>query len=226
MQTLTYFTISFAPIIFLAMYLYIRKHRDRKFVNLMIRSMIAGAFSVSVLAIAVAISYELGVSELRNLKRTLFFAFITIGGGSELGKFIFYRYIIMRHSVNVSPFDAIILSFSVTMGYCTVALVGFFLNFVNIQQSLPVTLFSFAFIPASLIFSIVMGFFIGMARFLKTHIVYSLTSLIVAVLFHGIFIFCMVTRDYKLLSLFAFGSSIIVFILAMKAVFTVPEKSE
>ncbi|MCX6279121.1 MAG: hypothetical protein NT004_13650 [Bacteroidetes bacterium] len=226
MQTLTYFTISFAPIIFLAMYLYIRKHRDRKFVSLMIRSMVAGVFSISVLALAIAISYELGISELRNLKRTLFFAFITIGGSAELGKFLVYRYIIMRDSVNVSPFDAIILSVCVALGYCTVALVGFALNFGNIQQSLPVTLFSFAFIPGSLIFSIVMGFFIGMARFLKTHIVFSLTSLIGAAFFHGIFIFCMVTRDYKLLSLFAFGSSVIVFILAMKAVFTVPEKSE
>jgi hypothetical protein len=33
----------------------------------------------------------------------------------------------------------------------------------------------------------------------------------------------LITRDYKLLSLFAFGSSMIVTFLAMKAVNTVPE---
>ena len=226
MQTLTYSTLGFAPIIIIAMYIYLTKHRDRSFIRLMTRSIVAGALSVSVLLIALTIASELGISELRNLKRTLFFAFITIAGSSELGKCFVLRYIVLRDKVTVSPFDAIILSVTTAMGYCTVALAFFHLNFCNIQEFLPDALFSLTFVPASILFSIIMGFFVGMARFLKTHIVYSLTGLLGALIFHGIFIFCLVTRDFKLLSLFAFGSTVIVFVLAMKAAFTVAEESE
>ncbi len=194
--------------------------------GLMMRGMVAGILSTAVLLVALALSVEFGISELRSLKRTLFFSFITFAGSAELGKFVVYRYIIIRNTPTISPIDAIILSVSTALGFSSAALLFFLLDFFSIQQSLPVTLFSLAIIPANLVFSVVMGFFVGMARFLKTHIVFSLTGLFGAVFFHGIFMFCMVTQDFKLLSLFSLGSAVIVFILAMKAAFTVPETSK
>jgi hypothetical protein len=52
---------------------------------------------------------------------------------------------------------------------------------------------------------------------------FTLTGLFGAAFFQGLFIFTLVTQDFKLLSLFAFGSTIIVFILGIKAAMTEPE---
>lgn len=226
MSAITYMTIFFAPAIFLAMYLYFRQHRDAAFVQLMVRGLFMGAIGASLLFFASQISNQLGISELRNLKRTLFFSFITLATSAEIGKFIAFRYFTMRNIDNISPFDTIIISISTAMGFSTVAMLLCALNAFKIEPDLPMVLFSLVYVPANLLISVVIGFFVGMARFLKNHIVYSLTGLIVAIFFHGIFIFCLITRDYKLLSLFAFGSSMIVTVLAMKAVNTVPESSK
>jgi RsiW-degrading membrane proteinase PrsW (M82 family) len=189
----------------------------------MLRCLIIGMISTTLLFLATALSDYLGISVLRNLKRTVFFAFITIATASELGKFIGFRYFIIRRSENISPSDTIALSISTSMGFSMVALFLYVFEVIKVEPTLPMGLFPLIYVPANLLFSVVMGFFIGMARFLKTHIVYSLTGLIVAIFFHGIFIFCLITRDYKLLSLFAFGSSMIITFLAMKAINTVPE---
>jgi RsiW-degrading membrane proteinase PrsW (M82 family) len=225
MHYVNYIALCFAPIIFIAMYFYFRNHREKEFMRLMLRSFVAGAMGVSVLILAFAISFELGISELKSLKRILFFAFVTSAGASELGKFIVYRYFIMRTNKEISPIDSILLSITTALGFSALALLLIVLNIYNVQEYRPVTLFTLSYIPANLIFSVVMGFFIGMARFLQTHIVFSLTGLTGAILFHGIYNFCLFTHDFRLLSLFAFGSTVIVFILAMKAAFTVPDKS-
>ena len=218
-----FLTLIIAPLASVVMFLYLRNHRDKDFIRLLIRSFIAGCFSVVFLLIALGLSQRLGIGDCKNLRRTLFFAFVTSAFSAEFGKFIVLRYFILTRNVTVTGIDAILLSTNTALGFSTMALLLFALNVFNFRQSLPDTLFALTFIPANLMFSVVMGFFIGMSRLLHTHIVYSLTGLFGAIFFHGIFNFCLLTRDFKLLSVYAFGSSLIVFILALKATFAKPE---
>jgi hypothetical protein len=131
---------------------------------------------------------------------------------------------------NRKPIDTIIFSIMTAMGFSTLVLMlfatGLFnMQSLNLQLPFPVTLYAFVYVFATILFSVIMGFFTGMARFLKGRFVYSLTGLLVAVFFHGIFNFCLLTNDFKLLSLFAFGSTVIVFFLTIKAANTEPEPS-
>jgi protease PrsW len=223
MKPITYFTLAFAPIVALGMYFYLGRKYGKAFQKVLILSFFTGMLGVSVLAAAKILSTLLGLNDLRSLKRLLFYSFITIGLASELGKFILYRYYIIPKKAIDKPIHGITMSVMTALGFCTLALPGFMLHLFAAQPAYPETLYSFIFVPANIIFAVVIGFFVGMGKFLKTFFTFTLTGLFGAVFFHGLFIFTLMTQDFKLLSLFAFGSTVIVFILGIKAAVTEPE---
>jgi len=226
MRPVTFITLGFAPIIALIIYLYLLKKYEKSFMKLMIKSFLLGSLSLLLLLIAEYLSYIFELNGLRNLKRILFFSFVTIAFSSELGKFIILRYFIIPSAIIDRPIHAITMSVMTAMGFSTVAMIFFFLDSFNIRQPFPDTLYSFIYVPANIIFAMVMGFFLGMAGKGTSKLILPLTGLAGAVIFHGIFNFCLLTPDYKLLSLFAFGSTIIVFTLGIKASFTRTELSQ
>jgi len=207
------------------MYLYFTYRHNKSFGNVLLKAFLAGASGVVVLVLAEFLSSILGLNELRSLKRLLFFSFITIAGSAELGKFIFLRYYIIPKNEVDKPLHGITFSIMSALGFSTLALLLFVINPFGTSSVFPATLYAFVFVPANIMFSVIMGFFVGMSKFLKTRFVFSLTGLLGAAFFHGIFNFCMITQDFKLLSLFSFGSTVIVFILGMKAAFTEPDQS-
>lgn len=227
MRPITYFTLAFAPAIALGMYFYLGRKYGKAFQKVLIQSFLAGILGVSVLAVAKILSTLLGLNDLRSLKRLLFYSFITIGLASELGRFVLYRYYIVPKKAIDRPIHGITMSVMTALGFCTVALPIFMLLFVSgslqTNPQYPVTLYTFIVVPANILFAVVMGFFVGMGKFIKTYFTFTLTGLLGAVFFHGLFIFTIMTQDFKLLSLFAFGSTAIVFVLGIKAAMTEPE---
>ncbi|MCK9219055.1 MAG: PrsW family glutamic-type intramembrane protease [Bacteroidales bacterium] len=220
MRPIAFITLVFAPAIALGMYIYFSKRNDKAFSQLLMTSYLAGAAGITVLILAEGISLMLGLNDLRSLKRILFFSFITIGGSSELGKFIFFRYYIVPKNVLNKPIHGITFSIMVSLGFSTLALILFMVNPFKVQELFPFTLYSFVIVPANMMFAVIMGFFVGMAKFMKTRFVFSLTGLLVTAIFHGIFNFCILTSDFKLLSLFSFGFMVIVLTLGLKAAYS------
>ena len=226
MRPVVYLMLGVAPLLTLVMYLYLRKYHSRDFNKLLLQSYLAGTAAVLVLLTAEYISMKMGISILHSLNRILFISFITIGASSELGKFIIVWYFIIPKKQITRPIDAISVSIMASLGFSTIAIILFIFNVFGIFTLFATTVYAFVFVPANIIFSVIMGFFIGMAKFLKARIVFTLTGLFGAIFFHGIFNFCMLTNDFKLLSLFSFGSTIIVLILGLKAAYTKPEISD
>ena len=225
MRPIVYLTLSFAPVIILVMYWYFSRRQSAAYTALLLRSFLVGIAGVLVLVAAVILSQILGLNDLRSLKRTLFFAFVTAGFSSELGKFIVCRYLIIPKKHIDRPIDGITYSIATAMGFSAIALLLFILEPFNIKSHYPATLFTFIYVPANILFSVILGFFLGMGKFIKTRYSYSITGLLCAAFFHGLFTFCLITMDFKLLSLFAFGCTVIVFILGLKAAYTKPEGS-
>lgn len=226
MRPLAFITLAFAPVIAIAMYLYFTKRYNREYGKLLLISFFAGALGVAVLIAAETLSALLGLNDIRGLKRTVFFSFITYALSSEIGKFILYRYYIIPHKLIDRPIHGIIFSIMTALGFSAFALALFMIDPFGIQAKFPFTLYAFVMVPANIMFAVIMGFFVGMAKFMKARFVFSLTGLLAAAFFHGIFTFCLLTSDFKLLSLFSFGSTIIVFILGLKAAYTIPEPSQ
>jgi len=223
MRTIAYITLAFAPVIAGMILFYFSRKYDRKFTSLLLKSFFLGMLGIIVLIAAQYISSLLGLNDLRTLKRIIFYSFVTVGFGSELGMYIIFRYLIIpKESIN-KPIHGITFSIMVALGFSTLRILLFIIDPLGINSLFPQTLYPFIFVPANLIFAVIMGFFVGMAKFLKSRVVYNMTGLFTAVFFHGLFNFCLLTKDFKLLSLFAFGSMVIVFILGIKAAYTKPE---
>ncbi len=223
MRPFAYMTLLFAPVIAMGIYWYFRNQYDAAFRKLLIKSFIAGALVIIILIAVQYLSTILGLNDLRSLKRTLFYSFITIGFTCEFSKFLVLRYIVVPKKPVNKPIHAITFSIMIALGFVTTRLILFFVNPFFTQSLYPFTLYAFIAVPASIMFAVVLGFFIGMSKFTKTRFFYSFTGLMVASFFHGLYNFCLFTSDYKLLSLFAFGATIIVFILGLKAAYTDPE---
>ncbi|MBM3404978.1 MAG: PrsW family intramembrane metalloprotease [Bacteroidetes bacterium] len=218
MRPAQYIALFIAPVVALIVLLYLRNVYDRKSYSLLVKSYFLGMFGVILVLLAKYISDEIGISDLRNLKRTLFFAFVTTGFASELGKFIMLRFFIMPRRKLDSSIYTIVLSIISSLGFATVAIIVLMLDFLGIREIYPSILFDLSYVPASVIFAIIMGFFLGTAKFYNSRFFFFLTGLAAAAIFHGIYKFCILTSDWKLLSLFAFGSVIIVFVMTIKAI--------
>lgn len=225
MKPIAYIMLGAAPLLAAVIYLYFRSRADQSFLKTLIRCYIAGMAGVVFLILAEYLSVKFSYHYLTSLKRILFYSFITIGGSAELGKFIILRYYIIPKNQANKPIDAVTFSILTSLGFSTLAMVLFVADFAGIRSNFPPTLYAIFFIPANIILSVIMGFFVGMAQFLKARIVFSMTGLFGSAIFHGIFNFCMITMDYKLLSLFSFGSMLLVLVLGLKAAFTTPERS-
>ncbi|MEI7895916.1 MAG: PrsW family glutamic-type intramembrane protease [bacterium] len=225
MRPVVYVMLGVAPFTALVMYLYFKNRYQRDFGGWLVKSFLAGAVSIVVLMAAEYLSMKLGLNSLQSLKRMTFYSFITIAASSEFGKFLVFRYYIMTNKRINRPIDAVTFAIMTSLGFSSIALFLFVFNYAGIQANFPVTLYTLVFVPANVIFSVIMGFFIGMAKVLKARIMFSLTGLFGAVFFHGVFNFCMLTNDFKLLSLFSFGSTLIVLVLGLKAASSNPEPS-
>lgn len=226
MRPFAYITLAFAPLLAIAMYFYFTNRYNRDYGRLLVISFFTGAMGIAILFLAETLSAWLGLNDIRGLKRTVFFSFITFALSSEIGKFILYRYYIIPHRIIDRPIHGIIFSIMTSLGFSTLSLALFMLDPFGLQRYFPYTLFAFVVVPANIMFAVIMGFFVGMAKFMKARFFFSLMGMLGAAFFHGIFAFCLITNDFKLLSLFSFGSTIIVFILGLKAAYTRPEPSD
>ena len=167
MRPIAYITLVVAPLIAIALFLYVRKRNGSNFSRLLMISFAAGGTGILVLLAAEALSALIGLDNLASLKRILFYSFITVGGSSELGKFIVLRIFFVRRKEVAKTIDAITFSVMTALGFSFLALLLFALNVYNIRVNFPATLYAFIFVPANILFAVIMGFFAGMAKFLQ-----------------------------------------------------------
>ena len=112
------------------------------------------------------------------------------------------------------PFDGIVYAVMVSMGFAAVENVMYVL-----QGGMDVALVrAFSAVPAHATFGIIMGFFMGKAKFSKNRIMWNFTGLMSAILFHGAYDFFLFINFIPGISIGAFISLIIGIILSKKAI--------
>lgn len=215
-----------APALAFLMFLFFRSRIDNKCISCLIKSFIGGFLSVILLVIVHLIIAHFGYDDLRTLKRITFYSFIVIGGSSELGKFIILRYYILPQNQAKNPFAGITYSVMISLGFATSALILFVFNILDNQHFFPINFYSLTFAITQIIFGVLMGFFVSISIVRNPKFVYAVSGLFTAFFFHGFFVFCVLTRDYKLLSVFSFGALLIMFILVYKALMNREERTK
>jgi RsiW-degrading membrane proteinase PrsW (M82 family) len=214
MEFLRYVSFIIPPLIALMVYFYLRYKFSQFSYSLLFKSFLWGMGSIVMVLAVQLIANNLGLDKLSNIRRIIFYALVISSFFAEFGKYIVLRGIVYKKQEFKTPVDGIIFSVMISMGFATA---NNFLYFINIPDLSVNFLNALTAGPANVIFAAMMGFFIGLGKLRKMRFIDSMTGLAAAVFFHGLYSFCLLTKDYRLLWAFFIGSTIIAISLGLAA---------
>jgi len=113
--------------------------------------------------------------------------------------------------------EGIIYSIATGLGFSTIASVLFAYGFVG-KPINSLTLFLFLYPFANIVFSIALGFFLGMGKLRKNALIDHSTGLFLATFLHGMFYFSFITSDIRLFVITLIGLVLISIALLYRAV--------
>jgi len=181
MSFLVLLAIAMAPGVAIGVYIYLKDHHEREPISLLVKSFFYGVFSTFItLLISGMISQFVTINE-SDLSEQAVHAFIIVALVEEFSKFIFVRGILYRNKNFNEPFDGIVYAVIVSMGFAT------FENIFYVAEGgLSVALTRmFTAVPAHATFGVLMGYFLGKAKFEHKKSYYAFHALGIATLFHG-----------------------------------------
>jgi len=182
MDALLLLALALAPGAAIGLYIYLRDSHEREPLSLLMLSFVYGILSIGV---TFFISYflEMVVSfNEADAAEQFVNAFFNVALVEEFSKFIFVRFILYNNKNFNEPFDGIVYSVMVSMGFATLENVLYVFQYGAATGVLRM----FTAVPAHATFAVLMGYFLGKAKFTHTHeVYYSFVALLVATLFHG-----------------------------------------
>ncbi|MBN3036521.1 MAG: PrsW family intramembrane metalloprotease [Bacteroidales bacterium] len=202
------------PLIALLIYLLARRSFGKDYYNAIIASFLLGIVSVLLVIIFQYIASYYGLDWFRNLRRIVFYSFVVMGFGSELGKFLVLRYYAFSKKNFNSPLDSIFYSVMISMGFTFIGNVLYFI--MPVYTEIDFT-YSITVVFANFFFAIILGFFVGLAKSRENRFVDSMTGLLAASFFHALYNFCFITKDMRLLLFLSIGTFVVVILLLYKA---------
>ena len=143
---------------------------------------------------------DYGLDESKNIGFLLLSSFVVVAFSEELVKFavlILYPY---QKKVFNEPLDGIVYSIIIAMGFATVENI----IYANLF-GMPTTLLrSFTAVPAHAVFAVIMGYYVGLAKFDESR-QYKLIAIgfFAAVVIHGTYDFFILQKYYEWLMIFA-----------------------
>lgn len=173
---------ALAPSIALLSYIYLRDKYESEPLKLIIRLFILGAILVFP-AYVFERMFQEGLPE-----RVLFTNVVIIGIIEEFLKWFIIYFIIYKHTEFNEPYDGIVYTVAVAMGFATVENLGYLL----FNDLGPTEILLRALLPVSghAIFGIIMGYFFGIAKFhSKKEFQFLILALFVPITLHSIYNF-------------------------------------
>lgn len=181
MDFLPLLAISSAPAACVILYIYIKDKHEREPVSLLVKSFLLGILAVLV-TFLISLPLDMFVpTDEENLSQQAVHAFLLVALVEEFSKFLFVRGILYNDAHFNEPFDGIVYSVMVSMGFATLE------NILYVSQGGLSTAIvrMFTAVPAHAMFAVLMGYYIGKAKFEPGNSYLSWIGLLTATLFHG-----------------------------------------
>lgn len=199
--------LSIAPSLFIALYIYARDKFEKEPLHLLLKTFIWGALISS---IVVPVEYFLiaygSLSASSRFSFIVFEAFIVAGLTEEY----FKRLVVLRVAYDTpyfnQPFDGIVYCVFSAVGFAAIENVGYVLQAFQAspQETINViVLRGIMAVPAHAMFGVVMGYYLGFAKFApgdKSYW-YFKVSLIFPMLLHGFYDFVLMLNVYGALAI-------------------------
>ncbi|MES1218930.1 MAG: PrsW family glutamic-type intramembrane protease [Bacteroidota bacterium] len=191
---MNYIALAIAPGLAICLYIFYRDIYNREpALNLIV------CFILGCLAIIPAVFAEWGFAFVANdtIAGTAIFAYVVVGFSEEFSKFLGLRFYAYRRKSFDEPLDGIVYSVMISMGFATLENVLYVLKYASFGQGYQVAFQRmFLSVPAHATFAVVMGYYVGKAKFDSVNsFALMLMGLVGAVFFHGTFDFFIFVKD-------------------------------
>ena len=207
--------LAVAPAMVIIAYIYFKDKFEKEPWKLLLKNFFLGA-TVSVI-ITLALSYLLGwllpSFDGENILHMFFKAFFVVALVEEFSKYIVVRNFAQKNKEFNEPFDGIVYAVMVSMGFATLENVMYVYSYgyeTGIVRA-------FTAVPAHATFAILMGYYMGKAKFSKNKFLLNIIGLLVATLFHGAYDFFLFIDYSPGIAIGAFVSLAIGILLSRKA---------
>lgn len=212
-----------APIMVIIIFIYVQDKYDKEPLWLLILNFVFGAV-ISVIIVTVIYLITDSMLPLNNnfsIWQQFIRAFLVVGLSEEFSKYIVVRYFAQPRRAFNEPFDGIIYAVMVSMGFACTENILYVLN-----GGYDVALIrAFTAVPAHATFGIIMGYFMGKAKFSNNRFKLNMAGLFFAVLFHGAYDFFLFIGFIPGISFGAIISLMIGVFLSRKAIIKHQENS-
>lgn len=210
--------LAIAPVVLIIIFVYIKDKYEREPKRLLLYSFLFGAIVSVILStiIYLLIDFTLPRPDEFSVIQQFIKAFFIVALTEEFSKYVIIRYFAQPKKAFNEPFDGIIYAVMVSLGF---ALTENFMYVLSNGGGTEVAIIrAFTAVPAHAICGVIMGYFMGKAKFNGKRIADNLIGLTLAILFHGSYDFFLFIDFIPGLWLGAFIALIIGIILARKAI--------
>jgi protease PrsW len=212
------FALSIAPGIAISLYFFYRDQYNREPGRHLLFSFLLGILSAVPAILLQMIMLPIQEKLMpENILSIAVKAFFIVAFTEEWCKYLMVRYYAYRQPEFDEPFDGIVYAVMVGMGFATIENIGYVM-----QHGLATAIARmFLSVPAHAGFAILMGYYMGKAKFKPEHrFLYMMRGLFLAVFFHGAFDFFLFLRDNSLIQknisdIFLITGAIGIFITAL-----------
>lgn len=207
---------AIAPILTVIFYIYFQDKYEKEPRSLLILNFLLGAI-VSIIIVFVLYLFTgrlIPLTDEFSIWQQFVQAFVVVALAEEFSKYVIVKYFAQPKKAFNEPYDGIIYAVMVSMGFaCTE-------NIMYVLQGGYETaiLRAFTAVPAHATFGILMGYYMGKAKFSNNRFILNMAGLFLAVLFHGAYDFFLFIGFIPGISIGAFVSLIIGIILSRKAI--------
>ncbi|WP_397362958.1 PrsW family intramembrane metalloprotease [Olleya sp. R77988] len=179
--------LALAPVAIIIIYIYYKDKYEKEPKRLLLISFLLGAI-VSIIITTILYSFfdlYIPLQDKLSVWEQFKQAFFVVGFSEELSKYLIVLLFAQQHKEFNEPFDGIVYAVMVSMGFAATE------NIMYVTQSGAATgvVRAFTAIPAHATFGILMGYFMGKAKFAPNKLYLNLLGLFFAILFHGAYDF-------------------------------------
>ena len=205
-----------APVMVIIIYIYFQDKYEKEPIGLLLTSFLFGAI-VSILIVTILYMFTgryIPITDEFSVWQQFIQAFVVVALAEEFSKYVIVKYFNQPRKAFNEPYDGIIYAVMVSMGFACTENIMYVLE-GGYQTAI---LRAFTAVPAHATFGILMGYYMGKAKFSNNRLKLNITGLFLAVLFHGAYDFFLFIRFIPGISIGAFISLAIAIYLSKKAI--------
>lgn len=207
--------LAIAPAMVIILYIYFKDKFEKEPIKFLFKNFVMGA-TASILITAILGGFAANVYPLEdsNIFHQFIKAFVVVALVEEFSKYVIVKYYAQKNKEFNEPFDGIVYAVMVSMGFATLENVLYTFQYgvaTGITRA-------FTAVPAHATFAILMGYYMGKAKFSFNKKTLNLLGLLAATVFHGAYDFFLFIDFVPGIATGAFVSLIIGIILSNKAI--------